>query len=83
MATVLDPSDLFLGPVIRRSPTLIDDNVYTFVVQPDSNKDADQRSRSRRSFGQVGGGEHSQPPGARRKARQAGYGKRKSTKSAS
>ena len=39
MATVTDPRDIILAPVIsEKSYGLIEDNVYTFVVHPDSNK---------------------------------------------
>jgi len=39
MATVTDPRDIILSPVIsEKSYSLIEDNVYTFVVHPDSNK---------------------------------------------
>ena len=39
MATVTDPRDIILAPVIsEKSYGLIDDNVYTFLVHPDSNK---------------------------------------------
>ena len=39
MATVTDPRDIILAPVIsEKSYALIEDNVYTFVVHPDSNK---------------------------------------------
>jgi large subunit ribosomal protein L23 len=39
MATVTDPRDIILAPVIsEKSYALLDDNVYTFVVRPDSNK---------------------------------------------
>ena len=39
MATVTDPRDIILAPVIsEKSYALLDDNVYTFVVHPDSNK---------------------------------------------
>ena len=39
MATVTDPRDIILSPVIsEKSYGLIEDNVYTFVVHPDSNK---------------------------------------------
>ena len=39
MATVTDPRDIILAPVIsEKSYGLLDDNVYTFVVHPDSNK---------------------------------------------
>ena len=39
MANVTDPRDIILSPVIsEKSYALIEDNVYTFVVHPDSNK---------------------------------------------
>ena len=39
MATVTDPRDIILSPVIsEKSYALIEDNVYTFVVHPNSNK---------------------------------------------
>ena len=39
MATVTDPRDIILAPVIsEKSYALIEDNVYTFMVHPDSNK---------------------------------------------
>ena len=39
MATIADPRDIILAPVIsEKSYGLLDDNVYTFVVHPDSNK---------------------------------------------
>ncbi len=39
MATITDPRDIILAPVIsEKSYGLIEDNTYTFVVHPDSNK---------------------------------------------
>ena len=39
MANVTDPRDIILSPVIsEKSYALIEDNVYTFIVHPDSNK---------------------------------------------
>ena len=39
MATQADPRDIILAPVIsEKSYGLIEDNVYTFLVHPDSNK---------------------------------------------
>ena len=39
MATIADPRDIILAPVIsEKSYGLLDDNVYTFLVHPDSNK---------------------------------------------
>ena len=39
MATIADPRDILLAPVIsEKSYGLIDENKYTFVVHPDANK---------------------------------------------
>ena len=39
MATIADPRDIILAPVIsEKSYGLIEDDVYTFVVHPDANK---------------------------------------------
>lgn len=39
MATITDPRDIIVAPVIsEKSYGLIEDNVYTFVVAPGSNK---------------------------------------------
>ena len=39
MTTVADPRDIILAPVIsEKSYGLMEDNVYTFLVHPESNK---------------------------------------------
>ena len=39
MATIADPRDILLAPVIsEKSYGLIDDNKYTFLVRPDANR---------------------------------------------
>jgi large subunit ribosomal protein L23 len=39
MATITDPRDILLAPVIsEKSYGLIDENKYTFLVRPDANK---------------------------------------------
>ena len=39
MATITDPRDILLAPVIsEKSYGLIDENKYTFLVSPDANK---------------------------------------------
>jgi large subunit ribosomal protein L23 len=39
MATIADPRDILLAPVIsEKSYGLIDENKYTFLVAPDANK---------------------------------------------
>jgi large subunit ribosomal protein L23 len=39
MATISDPRDILLAPVIsEKSYGLVDENKYTFIVRPDANK---------------------------------------------
>jgi large subunit ribosomal protein L23 len=39
MATIYDPRDILLGPVIsEKSYGLLDEGKYTFIVRPDANK---------------------------------------------
>ena len=39
MATIADPRDILISPVIsEKSYKLLDENKYTFVVRPDANK---------------------------------------------
>ena len=39
MATIADPRDILISPVIsEKSYKLLDENKYTFVVSPDANK---------------------------------------------
>ena len=39
MATIVDPRDILLAPVIsEKSYGLVDENKYTFLVRPDANK---------------------------------------------
>jgi len=39
MATIADPRDILLAPVIsEKSYGLVDENKYTFIVRPDANK---------------------------------------------
>ena len=39
MATITDPRDILLAPVIsEKSYGLVDENKYTFLVRPDANK---------------------------------------------
>ncbi len=64
MATVTDPRDIILAPVIsEKSYGLIEENVYTFVVHPDSNKT--QIKIAIEKIFKVEGrlGEHPQPAG--------------------
>ena len=69
-------------PVIsEKSYGLIEDNVYTFVVHPDSNKTADQ-DRDREDLRGQGRSVNTAQPQGKRKRTRSGYGKRKSTKRA-
>ena len=39
MATIADPRDILISPVIsEKSYALLDENKYTFIVRPDANK---------------------------------------------
>ena len=82
MATVTDPRDIILAPVIsEKSYGLIEDNVYTFVVRPDSNK-TQIKIAVEKVFGvKVVSVNTLNRPGKRKRTR-TGYGKRKDTKRA-
>jgi large subunit ribosomal protein L23 len=82
MATVTDPRDIILAPVIsEKSYGLIEDEVYTFVVHPDSNK-TQIKIAIEKIFGvKVDSVNTLNRPGKRKRTR-SGYGQRKSTKRA-
>ena len=64
MATVTDPRDIILAPVIsEKSYGLIEDNVYTFVVHPDSNKTQIKIAIEKIFSVKVDVGEHREPAG--------------------
>ncbi len=64
MATMTDPRDIILAPVIsEKSYGLIEDNVYTFVVHPDSNKTQIKIAIEKIFDVKVELGEHRQPAG--------------------
>jgi len=82
MATITDPRDIVLAPVIsEKSYGLIEDNVYTFVVRPDSNKTQIKIAIEKIFSVKVASVNTLNRPGKRKRAR-AGYGKRKDTKRA-
>ena len=82
MATVTDPRDIILAPVIsEKSYGLIDDNVYTFLVHPDSNKTQIKIAIEKIFSVKVAAVNTANRQGKRKRTR-AGYGKRKSTKRA-
>src|ERR1700740_911236 len=82
MATVTDPRDIILAPVIsEKSYGLLDDNVYTFVVHPDSNKTQIKIAVEKIFSVKVASVNPVNRQGNGKPTR-AGYGKRKSTKRA-
>ena len=82
MATVTDPRDIILAPVIsEKSYGLIEDNVYTFVVHPDSNKTQIKIAIEKIFKVKVDSVNTMNRQGKRKRTR-AGYGKRKNTKRA-
>ncbi len=77
MATVTDPRDIILSPVIsEKSYGLIEDNVYTFVVHPDSNKTQIKIAIEKIFKVKVDSVNTLNRQGKRKRTR-AGYGKRK------
>ena len=82
MATVTDPRDIILSPVIsEKSYGLIEDNVYTFVVHPDSNKTQIKIAIEKIFKVKVASVNTLNRQGKRKRTR-AGFGKRKDTKRA-
>ncbi|MDT5368998.1 MAG: large subunit ribosomal protein [Mycobacterium sp.] len=82
MATVTDPRDIILSPVIsEKSYALIEDNVYTFIVHPDSNKTQIKIAVERIFKVKVASVNTANRQGKRKRTR-TGFGKRKGTKRA-
>jgi len=82
MATVTDPRDIILSPVIsEKSYGLIEDNVYTFVVHPDSNKTQIKIAIEKIFKVEVASVNTLNRQGKRKRTR-SGFGKRKDTKRA-
>lgn len=82
MATVSDPRDIIIAPVIsEKTFRLFDDNVYTFVVHPDSNKTQIKIAIEKIFAVKVASVNTANRPGKRKRTR-TGYGKRKDTKRA-
>jgi large subunit ribosomal protein L23 len=79
---LVDPRDIILAPVIsEKSYGLIEDNVYTFFVHPESNK-TQIKIAIEKIFGvQVLSVNTANRQGKRKRTR-FGYGKRKDTKRA-
>ena len=82
MATVTDPRDIILAPVIsEKSYGLIEDNTYTFIVAPESNKTQIKIAIEKIFDVKVDSVNTANRKGKRKRTR-AGYGQRKSTKRA-
>ena len=82
MATVTDPRDIILAPVIsEKSYGLIEDNTYTFVVHPDSNKTQIKIAIEKIFSVKVDSVNTLNRQGKRKRTR-SGYGQRKSSKRA-
>ena len=82
MATVTDPRDIILAPVIsEKSYGLIEDNVYTFIVHPDSNKTQIKIAIEKIFAVKVESVNTANRQGKRKRTKY-GFGKRKNTKRA-
>ena len=82
MATVTDPRDIILAPVIsEKSYSLIEENTYTFIVRPDSNK-TQIKIAVEKIFGVKVDSVNTANRQGKRKRTRSGYGQRKSTKRA-
>jgi large subunit ribosomal protein L23 len=82
MTTVTDPRDIILSPVIsEKSYALIEDNVYTFIVHPDSNKTQIKIAVEKIFNVKVASVNTANRQGKRKRTR-TGFGKRKGTKRA-
>jgi large subunit ribosomal protein L23 len=82
MATVTDPRDIILAPVIsEKSYGLIEENTYTFVVRPDSNKTQIKIAIEKIFSVKVESVNTLNRQGKRKRTR-SGFGQRKSTKRA-
>jgi large subunit ribosomal protein L23 len=82
MATITDPRDIILAPVIsEKSYGLIEENTYTFVVHPDSNK-TQIKIAIEKIFSVKVDSVNTLNRNGKRKRTRVGVGQRKSTKRA-
>jgi large subunit ribosomal protein L23 len=82
MATITDPRDIILAPVIsEKSYGLIEENTYTFVVHPSSNK-TQIKIAIEKIFSVKVDSVNTLNRQGKRKRTKSGYGQRKSTKRA-
>jgi len=83
MATIADPRDILLAPVIsEKSYGLIDDNKYTFLVSPGANKTQIKIAVEQVFNVKVLGVNTINRQGKRKRSRGTRMGKRKDTKRA-
>ena len=82
MSTIADPRDIIIAPVVsEKSYALMEQNVYTFLVNPDSNK-TQIKIAVEQIFGVKVSSVNTANREGKRKRTRFGYGKRKSTKRA-
>ena len=82
MATVTDPRDIIIAPVIsEKAYGLIEENTYTFIVHPGSNK-TQIKIAIEKIFGVKVTSVNTANRQGKRKRTRTGYGKRKNTKRA-
>ncbi|GED99399.1 50S ribosomal protein L23 [Gordonia crocea] len=82
MATHADPRDIILAPVIsEKAYGLIEDNVYTFIVAPSSNKTEIKIAVEKIFDVKVASVNTANRQGKRKRSR-GGFGQRRSTKRA-
>jgi large subunit ribosomal protein L23 len=82
VATVADPRDIIIAPVIsEKSYSMLDDNWYTFLVRPDANKTAIKIAIEQIFDVRVVTVNTSNRQGKRKRSR-TGWGQRKATKRA-
>lgn len=82
MSKIADPRDVLIKPVVsEKSYGLLDENKYTFIVRPDSNK-IQIRQAVEKIFGVKVTGVNTLNRSGKRKRTRAGYGKRADSKRA-
>lgn len=82
MTNVTDPRDIIIAPVIsEKTYGLLEDNVYTFLVHPDSNKTQIKIAVEKIFAVKVDSVNTANRRGKRKRTR-LGYGRRKDTKRA-
>lgn len=82
MSTIADPRDIIIAPVVsEKSYALMEQNVYTFLVNPDSNK-TQIKIAVEQIFGVKVSSVNTANREGKRKRTRTGYGQRKGTKRA-